>query len=185
MGSMKGSRRRGNDAAQFKSMMQSAGKFLTAANGPRIAVVESGGWDTHANQGSATGSLANRLEGLDQGLDALRRQLGTTWSDTVVAVVTEFGRTVKVNGTRGTDHGTATAALLLGGAIDGGRIVTDWPGLASNNLYQGRDLYPTTDIRSIFKGILAEHLIVEPAYLDRIVFPDSAVAPLTEGLIRT
>ena len=183
IGNMEQSRRRGNDAAQ--SIMQSAAKFLTAPDGPQIAVLESGGWDTHANQGSTSGSLANRLEGLDQGLDALRRQLGSAWSETVVAVVTEFGRTVKVNGTRGTDHGTATAALLLGGAVNGGRIVADWPGLANNNLYEGRDLYPTTDIRSIFKGILWEHLQIPPGYLDSEVFPDSSSAPLTEDLIRS
>ena len=185
MDNMEPSRRRGNDAAQAKSMMQSTAKFLTAPDGPRIAVLESGGWDTHANQGSASGSLANRLAGLDQGLDAMRKQLGSAWSNTVVAVVTEFGRTVKVNGTRGTDHGTATAALLLGGAVSGGRIVADWPGLATSNLYEGRDLYPTADIRSIFKGVLWEHLRISPEYLDSEVFPDSSSAPLTEGLIRS
>ncbi len=185
IGNMKPSRHRGNDAAQAKSMMQSAAKFLTAPDGPQIAVLESGGWDTHANQGSTSGSLANKLEGLDQGLDALRRQLGSAWSETVVAVVTEFGRTVKVNGTRGTDHGTATAALLVGGAVNGGRIVADWPGLATNNLYEGRDLYPTTDIRSIFKGILWEHLQIPPEYLDSEVFPKSSAAPMTEGLIHS
>ncbi len=181
---MERTRRRGNDVAQMKATMQSAGKFLTAPGGPQIAVVESGGWDTHANQGSTTGGLANKLAGLDQGLGALREQMGTIWSDTVVAVVTEFGRTVKVNGTRGTDHGTATAALLLGGAVNGGRIVADWPGLATPSLYEGRDLYPTTDIRSIFKGILSEHLRIPPAYLEREVFPASSSAPMTEGLIR-
>lgn len=184
IGNMRQSRRRGNDATQTKSMMQAAGKFLTAPDGPQIAVLELGGWDTHANQGSTSGSLANRLQGLDKGLDALRKQLGSAWSETVIAVVTEFGRTVKVNGTRGTDHGTATAALLLGGAVNGGRIVADWPGLATNNLYDGRDLYPTTDIRSIFKGILWEHLQIPPAYLDSEVFPKSSAAPMTEGLIR-
>ncbi len=184
MGNMKSGRRRGNDAEQTKSMMQSAAKFLTAPDGPQIAVLESGGWDTHANQGSATGALANKLAGLDQGLDALRKQLGPAWSDTVVVVVTEFGRTVKVNGTRGTDHGTATAALLVGGAVNGGRVVADWPGLATKNLYEGRDLHPTTDIRSIFKGILWEHLQIAPDYLDREVFPGSTSAPMAEGLVR-
>lgn len=185
IGSMEGSRRRGNESEQARAMMQSAGKFLTAPDGPQIAVIESGGWDTHANQGSASGTLANRLEGLDQALDALRKQMGPAWSDTVVAVVTEFGRTVKVNGTRGTDHGTGTAALLLGGAVNGGRIIADWPGLATNNLFEARDLYPTTDIRSIFKGILAEHLRIPPEYLEREVFPGSSNAPMTESLIRS
>ncbi|MFQ6005804.1 MAG: DUF1501 domain-containing protein [Woeseia sp.] len=182
---MQKSRRRGNDAARFEAMMVSAGKFLTADGGPQIAVVESGGWDTHANQGSASGALANRLAGLDKGLDALREQMGASWPDTVIAVVTEFGRTVKVNGTRGTDHGTATAALVLGGAVEGGRIVADWPGLETSSLYQGRDLYPTTDLRSLFKGILWEHLRIPPSWLDNEVFPGSASAPMTEGLIQS
>lgn len=178
-------RRRGNDAAQAKALMQSAARFLTASDGPQIAVVEAGGWDTHANQGSSNGALANRLSALDQGLDALRTGLGDQWSDTVVLVVTEFGRTVRTNGTRGTDHGTASAALVAGGAVDGGRIVTDWPGLSNADLYEGRDLYPTADLRSVFKGILAEHLGIEPAFLEREVFPDSGSAPLMEGLLKT
>ena len=177
-------RQRGNDAAQTRAMMQAAGKFLTAADGPRIAVLEAGGWDTHANQGAATGALANRLRGLDEGLAELERSLGSAWAETVVAVVTEFGRTVKVNGTRGTDHGTATAALLLGGAVDGGRITADWPGLASNDLYQGRDLKPTADLRSVFKGILIDHLGITEGYVEDVVFPESRTAIPTDGLIR-
>ena len=177
--------RRGGDAARTKAMMQSTGKFLTAANGPRIAVVESGGWDTHANQGSTGGRLANKLTGLDQALAALREQMGAVWSDTVVVLITEFGRTVKINGTRGTDHGTATVALLLGGAVDGGRIVADWPGLAANNLLDGRDLYPTSDIRSVLKGILREHLRIPSGFLESEVFPNSSSAPITEKLIRS
>jgi uncharacterized protein (DUF1501 family) len=184
MAEMRKPRRSGNDATQFIATMQQAAKFLTTSDGPRIAVVESGGWDTHANQGSANGSLANKLTALDEGLGALRKELGDTWDKTVVAVVTEFGRTVKVNGTRGTDHGTGTAALLLGGAIQGGRIYADWPGLANRDLFEGRDLYPTTDIRSVFKGVLVQHLDVAEAYIEREVFPDSQSAPLMEGLIR-
>ena len=176
--------RRGNDAVQAKALMRATARFLTAPGGPQVAVVEAGGWDTHANQGAASGSLANKFKGLDEALAELHQQMGAAWSDTVVAVVTEFGRTVKVNGTRGTDHGTATAALLLGGAVNGGRIVADWPGLSSANLYQGRDLYPTTDIRSIFKGVLAQHLKLSERYLDHEVFPDSRSAPTIEGLIR-
>jgi uncharacterized protein (DUF1501 family) len=185
MGGMKGGRRRGNDAAQIKATMQQAGRFLTAPDGPRIAVVESGGWDTHANQGAENGSLANKFAGLDDGLQSLRKELGDMWDKTVVAVVTEFGRTVKVNGTRGTDHGTATASMLLGGAVQGGRVLSDWPGLATKDLYEGRDLYPTTDIRSVFKGLLAHHLDIPETYLDRKVFPDSQRAPLMSDLIRS
>jgi uncharacterized protein (DUF1501 family) len=176
--------RRGGQGAQLKSTLESAARFLTAPNGPRIAVVEAGGWDTHANQGADRGSLANKFRDLDEGIAGLRSALGNRWASTVVAVVTEFGRTVRVNGTRGTDHGTATAALLLGGAIDGGRVVADWPGLNSTSLYEGRDLYPTTDIRSVFKGILSEHFELTESTLNETVFPDSAPAPSLRGLIR-
>jgi len=178
-------KRRGNDAAQTKALMEAAARFLTAPDGPGVAVLEAGGWDTHANQGAATGSLANRLRGLDEGLAALQTGMGPRWSQTVVAVVTEFGRTVKVNGTRGTDHGTATATLLLGGAVNGGRVIADWPGLGSNDLYQGRDLYPTTDLRSVFKGVLADHLLIPEGYIEREVFPDSDAARPIENLIRS
>jgi len=178
------SSRRGGGLAQLRGTMDAAARFLSADDGPRIAVVETGGWDTHANQGAARGVLANQLAGLDGGLAALRDGLGSIWDETVVAVVTEFGRTVHVNGTRGTDHGTATAALLLGGAVDGGRIVADWPGLRSADLYEDRDLRPTADLRSVFKGVLAEHLHVPERVLERSVFPDSANAAPMTGLIR-
>ena len=183
--SMRRMRRRARDVEQVRTMMQATARFLAAENGPRIAVLEAGGWDTHANQGASTGSLANRLAGLDAGLVALRDGLGSTWSDTVVAVVTEFGRTVRVNGTRGTDHGTATAAILLGGAINGGRVLADWPGLRKSDLYEGRDLMPTADARSLFKGILADHFEIPDSLLERSVFPDSAAAPPMRNLIRT
>ena len=110
--------------------------------------------------------------------------MGASWSNTVVAVVTEFGRTVRVNGTRGTDHGTATAAILLGGAIDGGRVVADWPGLGKANLYEGRDLQPTADTRSVFKAVLADHMQLPPSFVDRAVFPDSAGAVAMRDLIK-
>lgn len=183
--SMQGTRRRTRDSEEFRTMMNAAARFLTTEDGPRIAVLEAGGWDTHANQGASTGSLANRLGGLDDGLAALRDGLGANWSNTVVAVVTEFGRTVHVNGTRGTDHGTATAALLLGGAVDGGRVLTDWPGLRKADLYEGRDLMPTTDARSVFKGVLGDHLDIPGSLLERSVFPDSGAAPPMKGLIRS
>ncbi len=178
-------RSRGNDAEQLRTMMQAAARFLTAEDGPRIAVVEASGWDTHANQGTTTGSLANRLESLDNGLLTLQSGLGNAWSKTIVAVVTEFGRTVAVNGTRGTDHGTASAAMLLGGAVAGGRVVTDWPGLRSADLYQGRDLKPTTDIRSVFKAVLAEHLGLPETHLDNVVFPDSKSAEPLRDIVRS
>ncbi len=178
-------RGRGNEAQQFGELMKSAGRFLVAPDGPRIAVAELGGWDTHANQGAAEGQLANRFAALDAGLTNLRRALGDAWATTVVAVVTEFGRTVHVNGTRGTDHGTATAAVLAGGAVNGGRVVADWPGLRDSDLYAGRDLQPTTDLRSVFKSVLGRHLGLDQGFLDRTVFPDSSAAAPLDALIRT
>ena len=183
--SMDRMRTRGNDPEQLRTIMQATARFLTAADGPRIAVLEAGGWDTHANQGTTGGALANRLGGLDGGLMALRDGLGKSWSQTVVAVVTEFGRTAATNGTRGTDHGTASAAILIGGAVNGGRVIVDWPGLSKSNLYQGRDLKPTTDMRSLFKGVLSEHFELPRSLLDGSVFPDSAVATPMRDLIRS
>ena len=181
-----GEGRRGRNRAgeQVRAMMAATARFLTASDGPRIAVLEAGGWDTHANQGNTTGALANRLAGLDAGLVALRKGLGPAWSNTVVAVVTEFGRTVHVNGTRGTDHGTATAAMLLGGAVNGGRVLADWPGLGRSDLYDGRDLMPTLDVRSLFKGVLADHLDIPDRFLAHIVFPGSNTAPPAQDLVR-
>ncbi len=114
----------------------------------------------------------------------LRDELSKTWSKTVVAVVTEFGRTVAVNGTRGTDHGTASAAILLGGAVNGGRVIADWPGLGKSDLFQERDLMPTNDMRSMFKGILSDHLTIAGSTLNSSVFPDSANAQPMQNLIR-
>jgi uncharacterized protein (DUF1501 family) len=168
----------------FTAVTSAAGKFLAAADGPRVAVIEVGGWDTHANQGAEQGQLANRLRGLDQGLETLRTSLGVAWKDTAMLVVTEFGRTVAVNGTRGTDHGTATCAFLAGGAVSGGRVIADWPGLANGDLYQQRDLKPTLDLRSVFKGVLGSHLGVSESHLETKVFPGSQQATVLEGLIR-
>jgi uncharacterized protein (DUF1501 family) len=168
----------------FSAVTSAAGKFLAASDGPRVAVIEVGGWDTHANQGAEQGQLANRLRSLDQGLEGLRTSLGPAWKDTATLVVTEFGRTVAVNGTRGTDHGTATCAFLIGGAVQGGRVIADWPGLATADLYQQRDLKPTRDLRSVFKGVLAEHLGATESDLETKVFPESRSATPLEGLIR-
>lgn len=181
MNSMQGKR---DPLNGFNALTSAAGKFLAASDGPRVAVIEVGGWDTHANQGAEQGQLANRLRALDQGLESLRTSLGPAWKDTAMLVVTEFGRTVAVNGTRGTDHGTGTCAFLAGGAVSGGRVVADWPGLAPGDLYQQRDLKPTLDLRSVFKGVLAEHLGVAERDLETKVFPQSRNAVLLEGLMR-
>lgn len=167
--------------ASEKSMMETAtgaARLLASAGGPRLASLSFNGWDTHAREGGAEGRLANLLAGLDQAIAAMKSNLGPAWKDTVVMVVTEFGRTVHVNGTYGTDHGTATVALLLGGAVAGKRIIADWPGLGPAQLYEGRDLKPTIDLRSIFKGVAQDHLGVPENVLSSRVFPGSeAIKP--------
>jgi uncharacterized protein (DUF1501 family) len=149
------------------------GKLLAAADGPRVAVLEMLGWDTHAGQGALTGRLAGVMNGLGEGLDALKSGLGPAWSETAVAVVTEFGRTAAINGTNGTDHGTGTVAFLAGGRIAGGRVMTTWPGLGTSQLFEGRDLAPTTDLRAVLKALLIEHLHLPQDGVERVVFPDS------------
>jgi len=170
--------------ARYAEVVRAAGGFLRREDGPKVAVFDTSGWDTHANEGGAQGQLAGRLAELDTGLAALRQELGLAWRDTAVLLLTEFGRTAAVNGTRGTDHGTATAAFLLGGAVAGGRVIADWPGLSTRSLYQGRDLAPTLDVRSVLKGVLAEQLAVSAHVLEQEVFPDSAAARPLRGLMR-
>ena len=156
-----------------------AGRFLRSPEGPRVAVLDIGGWDTHANQGAAQGPLAQRLGALDSGLQQFKAELGEHWRDTSVLVVTEFGRTAAANGTRGTDHGTAGCAFLMGGAVAGGRVVADWPGLTARDLHEGRDLRATTDLRALFKAVLHEQFGLAESALAREVFPASdAVVPL-------
>jgi len=157
-----------------------AARFMSQANGPRIGFVEDSGWDTHANQ---AGVLKNKLAELDDGLRAFHDNAQAIWGRTVVVVVTEFGRTARVNGTGGTDHGTGGVALLAGGAVRGGRIAGDWPGLSSAALNEGRDLRVTTDMRALFKAVLAGHLKVDEGRLQTAVFPDSGKVPLMEGLL--
>jgi len=171
--------------ARYVEVINAAAGFLKRDDGPQVAVFDTTGWDTHANEGSAEGQLAGRLAALDAGLRTLKEQMGPVWNNTAVVLATEFGRTAAINGTRGTDHGTGAAAFLLGGAIKGGRVITDWPGLSSRALYQGRDLQPTLDVRAVLKGVLTEHLQIPGRALESNVFPDSANAKPLMGLIRT
>ncbi len=154
-----------------------AAEFLQ--RGSTVAVLEIGGWDSHANQGAPNGATSNNLRTLDAAMDALRGglQAGGTWARTVVVVATEFGREVAVNGTLGTDHGTGGAAFVLGGAVRGGRVLADWPGLAKAQRFEGRDLRVTTDLRAVFRTVLAEHLRGPRAALDASVLPGSAGLP--------
>jgi len=158
-----------------------AARLLLPANGARIATIETGGWDTHTGQ---RGRLATQLKGLDAMIGALQAGLGPVWDDTLVLVATEFGRTVAINGTGGTDHGTGTAAMLFGGAVKGGSVLADWPGLATANLYEARDLRPTTPLDAFIGGAVAAHFAVEPSRAMAALFPASAKTAAIEGLLR-
>ena len=163
-----------------RAMGESLAGFLKAPGGPQLAAVSLDGFDTHANQ---AGLLATRLGALDALVDGLHTGLGAEWRNTVVLAVTEFGRTARANGTGGTDHGTASTALVMGGALKPGGIVGDWPTLRRQALFEDRDLAPALDLRALSKGLLAEHLGVDRRVLDTLVFPDSgAVQPVT-GLV--
>jgi len=166
----------------IQQLARSAAKLMAADDGPRIAALAFDGWDTHANEGGPVGRLAQLLSGLDGALLAFEGALGPRWRDTVVVIATEFGRTARINGTDGTDHGTGTIALLAGGAVNGGRVITDWPTLRPASLYQGRDLAPTTDLRAVLKGVLADHLGISESVLASSVFPDSAAGDSRQSL---
>jgi uncharacterized protein (DUF1501 family) len=169
--------------AYFSDAAGTAAKFLAQPDGPRVGALALDGWDTHFNEGIAQGRLAQLLGSLDAALAAIKSNMGSAWRETVVALATEFGRTARINGTAGTDHGTATVALLVGGALKGGRVIADWPGLKAADLYQGRDLKPTTDLRAVIKGVLKEHLRADERALAQNVFPGSdGVKPMT-GLL--
>lgn len=160
-----------------------AGANLAASGAAGVVVMSLSGWDTHNGQGAQNGVLAGRLGQLDDGLAEVKKTLGPKWENTVLIVATEFGRTVRVNGSRGSDHGTGGVAFLAGGAVKGGRMLGDWPGLAQNALYEDRDLYPANDLRALFKGVLRDHLGVSRKDLDRSVFPDSKNTDPLKGLV--
>jgi uncharacterized protein (DUF1501 family) len=169
--------------AYFAESAGSAAKFMARPDGPRVGALAFDGWDTHADEGAINGRLAALLGALDGAMAAIETGMGAAWRDTVVAVVTEFGRTARINGTEGTDHGTATIALLAGGAVKGGRVITDWPGLKTANLRDQRDLKPTTDLRAVIKGVLRDHLRMPDTTLAAKVFPESTSAKPLTGLV--
>jgi len=158
-----------------------AARLLGGTEGARIAVIETGGWDTHANQ---RGRLGFALRGLDAMIGALKGGLGAEWRRTLVLVATEFGRTAAPNGTGGTDHGTGAMAMLFGGAVDGGRVLADWPGLGASSLHDGRDLRPTMALDALIAGAAAEHFGLDPARAGRLLFPNAAALRPAAGLIR-
>jgi uncharacterized protein (DUF1501 family) len=164
----------------FPALARDAGAMLAAPDGPRIAAMEIGGWDTHTGQVNRLGGV---LRQLDEGLTGLKAGLGPAWQQTAVLVMTEFGRTARENGTHGTDHGTGTVAFVVGGAVRGGRVLADWPGLGAGRLLDDRDLQPTTDLRAVAKGLLAQHLGLSQSAL-ALVFPGSGGEAQTRGLVR-
>jgi uncharacterized protein (DUF1501 family) len=170
--------RQGREAA--RKLGSTLAGFMRQADGPQIAALSLDGFDTHAGQ---TGQIATRLTYLDAVLDGLHEGLGPDWKNTVVVAVTEFGRTARVNGTQGTDHGTASTALVLGGALKPGGIIGDWPTLSETALFENRDLSPTLDMRGLFKGVLVDHLGVDRADVEKKVFADSAGAKALTGLV--
>lgn len=176
--------RQSRSAQGFVTLSKLAGEWLSEHDGPRIATLELGGWDTHIQQGTEGGQMANNLGVFGRGLKTLKEELGEQWSKTVVIAMTEFGRTARPNGNRGTDHGTAGTAFLFGGALRGGRILHDWPGLSEENLYQGRDLRPTIDIRSVVKSVLSEHFDIPMSTLDRNIYPGSGGLPVFKRLVK-
>ena len=166
--------------AQYVAQLQAAGNFLAQPDGPEIAVVSLEGWDTHTQQNQM---LQQRFTALDNGIRALKASLGETWKKTALVAVSEFGRTVRVNGGGGTDHGTGGLAILAGGAIKGGRMIGDWPGLKPAALFENRDLMPAVDARQVFKGLLRDQLGWAQNDLDTSVFHDSANAKALTGLV--
>ncbi|TPI31024.1 DUF1501 domain-containing protein [Mesorhizobium sp. B3-2-1] len=168
-----------DSAAGMRQAAQGAARLIAADDGPRVAALAFDGWDTHVNEGGASGRLATLLGGLDGAFEEFEKGLGERWKDTAIVAITEFGRTARINGTVGTDHGTGTVVLLAGGAIKGGRVIADWPGLKPAQLYQQRDLAPTSDVRAVLKGLLADQFGLSAAVLGEKVFPDSgAVKPM-------
>jgi len=185
---------RTGNTGQFETLTGAAAQFLSKPDGPRIATIDYGNWDSHSGQndrnvpGPENAYYAGRFPEMylafDRGMQALKTGLGDSWAQTTVLVVTEFGRTVHVNGTGGTDHGTAGAAFLLGGNVNGGRVIADWRGLAPKDLYEERDLYPTADTRSMMKSILYSQFGVGEGVLEDEIFPDSRSAAPLSGLFK-
>ena len=168
------------DGRNGAAMGAVAAKLLAGDNGARIAMIETNGWDTHSGQ---QGRLAAQLRNLDGIVGSLKSGLGPDWANTLVIVATEFGRTARPNGTGGTDHGEASLAMLLGGAVAGGKVIADWPGLSTVALYEGRDLKPTTDLDALIGGALAQHYGIEPARAMASLFPESRGTALAKPLI--
>jgi uncharacterized protein (DUF1501 family) len=179
---MAGGSRAAAGRSDSAAMGRMAASFLARQDGPRLAMIETEGWDTHSAQ---AGRLALRLQALDSLIAGLREGMGPAWSETVVLVATEFGRTVAVNGTGGTDHGTGSAAMLVGGAVRGGRMIADWPGLAAANLFEGRDLRPTLSLDALIAQTCAETFGLDPDRVAQVLSPGNPRRPPLPGLLRS
>jgi uncharacterized protein (DUF1501 family) len=169
--------------AYFADAAGAAATFLANPDGPRIGALALDGWDTHNNEGAVNGRLSQLLGALDAALAAIETNMGNAWNETVVTLITEFGRTARINGTEGTDHGTATVALLVGGALKGGRVIADWPGVKGSSLFENRDLKATADLRAVLKGLLRDHLRIDEGALANAVFPGSEGVKPVEGYL--
>jgi uncharacterized protein (DUF1501 family) len=167
----------------FNDVAVTAAKYLARPDGPRVGAVGVNGWDTHINEGATGGQLASLLGALDATIPAFEQNMGDAWKETVVVFITEFGRTARINGTDGTDHGTGTVAWIIGGAVKGGRVIADWPGLKEADLHEARDLRATTDLRAVLKGVLQDHLRVDQRALSATVFPASDDVKPMAGLV--
>ncbi|HEV8096025.1 MAG TPA: DUF1501 domain-containing protein [Burkholderiales bacterium] len=172
----------GGGAQSVTALAKAAGTFLAKPDGPRVATIDFGGWDSHANQIGEYSPLTRNLRLLDRAVTTLKSSLGPVWKHTAVLIVTEFGRTVAINGSRGTDHGTAGAAFVAGGVVRGGRVIADWPGLSDRALHEGRDLRPTLDLRALLKAALVAQLGLGETPLETKVFPESRGLRALEGL---
>jgi uncharacterized protein (DUF1501 family) len=172
----------GPAASDLVIRARTLGRLFEREDGPSVGYLTAGGFDTHQHQGAAQGLLADRFRDLDQALAALKESCGSAWSRCVVVAFTEFGRTASANGVGGTDHGVASAALLLGGGVGKGGLLGDWPTLAPERLFEGRDLAPGLDLYALFKGVLADHMGVSRRQLDGMVFPETASASPLRGL---
>lgn len=168
-----------SNAKGAAAMGQLTAAFLSKPDGPRIAMLETGGWDTHNAQDNR---LNGQLKSLDALVAALRTGMGADWKRTTVLIATEFGRTAAINGTGGTDHGTGAVAMLLGGGVKGGRVIADWPGLAAGQLHEGRDLKPTTALDALIAGAAAESLALDPELVGRRLFASLSQRPVI-GLV--
>ena len=167
----------------FSAVVGAAAQYLAQSDGPRVGALSLNGWDTHYDEGIASGQLAQLLGALDDALASIKDNMGAAWRETVVVLITEFGRTARINGSKGTDHGTATVAIAVGGALKGGRVVAEWPGLKPANLLEDRDLRATIDLRAVLKGLLRDHLRADEGMLAADVFPGSEQIKPMAGLV--